>query len=120
MTETVEARVARGAEWLDEQEPGWERRIDLAALDLEDGCRCVLGHVFNDAAIVASVTADYIGGYQWALRHFEKPWAWARGHGFLWKSGALSDIDALDEAWISLVKTRFDTGALSDETGGPS
>jgi hypothetical protein len=42
---TVAERVAAGAAWLDEREPGWEGRIDLDALSLGDSCKCVLGQL---------------------------------------------------------------------------
>jgi len=35
-------RVARGARWLDQREPHWEKLIDLDTLRMADGCRCVL------------------------------------------------------------------------------
>jgi hypothetical protein len=47
---TIEARVARGAEWLDQQRPGWEQpdNFDLRRFDLSDPCRCVIGQVYGD------------------------------------------------------------------------
>jgi hypothetical protein len=44
---TVEERVARGVEWLDANEPGWERRIKLDALILSSSCRCILGQIYG-------------------------------------------------------------------------
>ena len=35
------ARVAKGVALLDEKRPGWEREIDLDALDIKSGERCV-------------------------------------------------------------------------------
>lgn len=35
--------VVRGAEFLDENLPGWEKKIDLETLDLSSTCGCVLG-----------------------------------------------------------------------------
>lgn len=40
-------RVARGAEFLDEHRPGWRSEINLADLDLESTCGCVLGQLFG-------------------------------------------------------------------------
>jgi hypothetical protein len=45
---TIEERVARGAAWLDEQEPGWARQVDLARLALSSPCRCVLGQLYGE------------------------------------------------------------------------
>lgn len=44
-TTTIAERVAAGAEWLDQHEPGWVERIDLDRLDLASACRCVLGQL---------------------------------------------------------------------------
>lgn len=48
---TVAERVAAGAAFLDEHDPGWWREdarpaIELAILDLESGCQCVLGQLY--------------------------------------------------------------------------
>ncbi len=47
MTDTIAARVARGAALLDEKRPGWDARIDLAVLDLESCRQCVVGQLFG-------------------------------------------------------------------------
>ena len=36
-----------GAEFLDEDFPGWADRIDVDRLDLTSGCDCVLGQLFG-------------------------------------------------------------------------
>ncbi len=102
-----EAEVAKGAGWLDANHPGWERRIDLAVLDLSSPCRCVLGQIGGDFwDFLASVPMG-VGRIPWAVRH-----------GFAMDiSGSLyepPDWAALDETWISLIKERFDSGLLSD------
>ena len=102
--ETVEARVARGAAWLDSEQPGWERRIDLATLDLQDSCRCVLGQVFG--------TELHHDGFRWALSNLTVPAV--IGLGFDEPPFAAPSWEELDEAWIALLKERFDTGSLSD------
>lgn len=48
---TVADRVAAGAAWLDDHQPGWVDRIDAAQLDLEDCKECVLGQLFGDFAV---------------------------------------------------------------------
>jgi hypothetical protein len=45
---TIAERVAAGAAFLDEREPGWADRIDVGPLDLGSGCRCVLGQLHPD------------------------------------------------------------------------
>lgn len=44
---TIEARVARGAAWLDEKYPGWFNVIDLGTLKLSDCHQCILGQVYT-------------------------------------------------------------------------
>jgi hypothetical protein len=41
----VQARVQRGAEYLDEVDPGWHARVNAQTLELEDGQHCVLGQL---------------------------------------------------------------------------
>ncbi len=43
-------RVKRGARWLDENFPGWETRINIETLRLDDGFHCICGQVFEDDA----------------------------------------------------------------------
>lgn len=47
-TEAVRERVARGAAYLDEVDPGWHHRVDPASLELADGQFCVLGQLHGD------------------------------------------------------------------------
>lgn len=101
---SIEERVARGAAWLDETLPGWERRIDLAQLNLANACRCVLGQISGD--------------------YWSAPWPRTemdnRHYGFVCgappEDQTISEAySELDEAWISLIKERFASGTLSDE-----
>lgn len=48
MDDTIEARVTRGAQLLDERLPGWVDRIDLDRLNLASSCNCILGQKFGD------------------------------------------------------------------------
>lgn len=57
-TLTLAERVAAGAAWLDEHQPGWDHLIDLGRLDMSDGCLCVLGQVYESAARAANDKAD--------------------------------------------------------------
>jgi len=36
-----------GAAWLDEHDPDWASRIDLAWLNLNNPCRCILGQLYS-------------------------------------------------------------------------
>jgi hypothetical protein len=42
---SIDERVKNGAEFLDEAKPGWEQEIDVSALDVFDGSRCILGQL---------------------------------------------------------------------------
>jgi hypothetical protein len=44
---SIAERVAAGAAFLDEHEPGWAARIDLDRLALEDCQDCVLGQILG-------------------------------------------------------------------------
>lgn len=129
MTLTVEARVTNGAEYLDSVWPDWWRQIDLGLLDLSDGCRCILGQIVAPlcTALGWSGVVDEFVGFSTAISAIARRKArdldevlryyggWAADHGFL--AGAMDDnIDgvssmyrALDEAWIALIKERFET-----------
>ena len=74
-------RARRGARFLDEVAPGWENRIDLETLSLNDGMQCVCGQVFAEEA--KSETTDEGDpeatetGYSWAADHlFAQANAW--------------------------------------------
>lgn len=45
----VAERVAAGARFLDEHEPGWWQRINVSRLNLSDSCRCIRGQLDGDA-----------------------------------------------------------------------
>lgn len=47
MIDTIEARVARGAEWLDLNYPTWWKAIDLSTLAVSSCHLCVLGQVYS-------------------------------------------------------------------------
>lgn len=47
MAETMTAKAKRGAKFLDEEIPGWAKRIDLDKLDLQCCGLCPLGQLFG-------------------------------------------------------------------------
>ena len=59
---TTQERVAAGAALLDAEQPGWWQRIDLHSLAMWDGCRCVVGQLYEgeyrDGLIDLSVPVD--------------------------------------------------------------
>lgn len=99
-------QVTAGAAWLDENYPGWERKIDLGSLDLRSCSNCVCGQSLRDLA----ETLNYANGYYYAFK--SRGFQWAVDHGF-----AVSIRDGWDELerlWVELIKERFATGNLSD------
>ena len=105
-TPTINERVTRGAVILDAKKPGWEREIDLASLELSDSCHCILGQLYG----------HYCDGVD-ILETVDGKWTGVEvaTAGFItYPSEHISAYAKLDEAWISLIKERFDTGALSD------
>ena len=105
---TINERVAKGAAILDAKKPGWERQIDIASLQLADSCHCVLGQLYG----------HYFDGLD-AIKLLHDPalipGTSGAGAGFnTYPHEGMTVFADLDEAWISLVKERFDTGAFSD------
>lgn len=116
----AQERVAAGAAWLDEHKPGWERTLDLATLDLADGCHCVLGQAFQEEC---GISVNWEHDRWWWSEHYQMYNAfsfiqstqedgWAIHHGF--DVSRHSRYPELQEAWLELIKNRFDTGTLSD------
>ena len=102
------ANVARGAAWLDQEFPGWERQIDLSILDICDPSACVCGQVVPqemvDAyALTQGAPPAYFTGYS-IVAHEETP---TSAYGFA--GGEHTDH------WVALIKERFDSGLLSDD-----
>jgi hypothetical protein len=101
------ARVARGAAMLDERRPGWFHRIDPGVLDLQSGCACIIGQLFD--------------GYTNAYQEFTEwtAYSWRSAHGFTVNSDTdLSDTDLahaemdeafkrLQDAWIDAIAARL-------------
>jgi hypothetical protein len=118
--EVATERVERGAAWLDEKVPEWYLRIDVAALDLSDTCRCVLGQLWAEAEKV--LNGEYSSGYSCAIDEHCRfgDASWPRLHGFERSQGRREDgslfevrYEDLDEAWIKAIKDRCNAGVLA-------
>lgn len=44
---SVAERVAAGAAYLDQHQPGWDAQIDLDRLNISSACDCVLGQLYG-------------------------------------------------------------------------
>lgn len=49
MGDSFQRKVARGARLLDEEYPGWHKKVDSESLLMQDGNACILGQTFKDA-----------------------------------------------------------------------
>jgi len=118
-----EAEVRRGAMVLDCEIPGWEDKLDLWRLAMNDANWCVLGQLYDDFTdglfrLHGTTFPKTILGFIIAIpillfRH--RPWRkWTVDHGFciprLEKSVPISPTDirwvALRNAWICLIDQR--------------
>jgi hypothetical protein len=105
---TIAERVAKGAALLDREEPGWEQRIDLETLALDDPCKCILGQLFSQ-------TDDEKGAYFVGLDTFG-----ITGNGDYLGFGATSrqrGWSRLDQAWKALIRERRSQAAARPAEG---
>lgn len=114
--EAVRDRVRRGAEYLDERDPGWHRRIDPSALELESGDRCVLGQLHGEFRL--GLGRSGMLNLSSAPRASLSPVA----HGFKCVEGVSEewqarDYELLTKAWRAAVQTRWAEDTMGD--GGP-
>lgn len=58
---TVEERVDNGWRWLDENFPGWQERVNIFNLYLNEATRCICGQLFRGKGGYS--------GYEYAERH---------------------------------------------------
>jgi hypothetical protein len=112
---TVAERVAKGAAFLDEREPGWDARIDLDTLDLQAPCRCVLGQLathlddYDDDWSYRDIT-DRFGLVIWFWNWKADTSATDLEYGF----NADPDVetyDALASEWKRVITARREAGA---------
>lgn len=96
---TIAQRVAKGAALLDEKIPGWPRMVEVAILDIDDPCKCVLGQVRR-----AQIGDDYYSAYGAmvsALHLIEE-----EVYGFGFDAWNHDEIPALTAAWRTLIEAR--------------
>lgn len=86
----ADALVLAGAAWLDEHAPAdWRSRVDSDRLVMEEGCLCVCGQVFNEAAEQVEALSGYtyandLAG-QWDAEggYVRDSGTWAQARGFV-------------------------------------
>jgi hypothetical protein len=74
----MQPRVKLGAKFLDENVPGWDKRININTLRLSSGKSCICGQVFRKRAWYwrnkakkksKTFIANDLNGYDYALNH---------------------------------------------------
>lgn len=96
---TAAEAVASGAQWLDEQHPGWWRHIDLETLDLSSCIQCVCGQLSRTA-------------YAWSRKGYRtKLGNFAVTRGFEVRYGYWSYED-LEAEWLLAIVARLKVDAL--------
>jgi len=107
-------RVQRGADYLDEFDPGWHRRVDPQTLQLSSGSSCILGQLHGDFRM--GLSRSHLINLSSAPRASLSPVS----YGFQCVSGVSDaaqdhDYEYLNQAWREAVQRRQADDALSDE-----
>jgi len=106
--------VQRGAAYLDEMDPGWHRRIDPDALELESGRRCVLGQLHGEFRL--GLGRSHVLSLSSAPRASLSPVA----YGFKCVDGESDerqarDYELLTQAWREAIRSRWTDDIAGEE-----
>jgi len=117
--EKVRERVRRGAEYLDDMDPGWHRRVDADTLELEDGQHCVLGQLHGGFRL--GLGRSHVLSLSSAPRASLSPVA----YGFKCVEGVSDewqarDYELLTAAWREAVRARTAADLQGDGHAGDS
>ncbi len=108
LNEDAKLAVKRGIYWLDENHPGWEKKIDLDTFDISECSSCVVGQAIGDynESIRDASGVNYPEYLGWAVEHgFESPVAMQYSMGISTNvSYGYSEIETL---WTEEVKSRL-------------
>lgn len=74
--EDMKLSVKRGAHWMDENHPGWAKKIDFATLNMSSCNSCVIGQAVQDTFY----TVCFEGAKGWDKELFGEEWD--SYHGF--------------------------------------
>ena len=101
--------VAAGAEWLDENFPGWEREIDLGTLNMNSHTDCILGQVLK------RLVGEWSSGWREGNKIMDSQLKNGILDRYTWYLIIQSTCMSINEPlWCELIKERFSTGNLSD------
>lgn len=84
--EMLKKEVEVGAAWMDENRPGWHKRMNIQELDMSKGDRCILGQEYQ--SFLGSMR-EILPGMDADVQNI-----WAERHGFL-----SNDADAIQRFW---------------------
>lgn len=103
--EGVRERVRRGAEYLDEVDPGWHRRVNAETLELEDGKHCVLGQLHGEfrLGLGRSRLISLSSAPRASLSPVDYGFKCVEGVSDAWQA---RDYELLTAAWREAVRTR--------------
>lgn len=103
INEDMYLAVKHGVAWMDENHPGWETKIDLGSLNMNDCFNCVIGQAVGD---YYDVVRDYDSSYY--NEH------WAADHGFNIATDSWSEYEQarkeyaqLETIWSDVVRERL-------------
>lgn len=114
----VRETVKDGAAWLDENHPGWETRLDLSELAMNNCDRCVIGQAvgdYYDVTMEASIGDDLYDSTLWAIEHgFQAPdemyYDEEEDEWFDDDQKIARYYAILEDLWTEEVKDRFNRG----------
>lgn len=98
-------QIKNGVKWLDENSPGWEHKIDLDTLDVNQPCRCILGQTSGYWETLEAQVAPEFG--ESTLAVMLKRENWSEEHGF--KGDDIQDLfypDLTDQWKVMVEKCR--------------
>ena len=95
------ARVERGAAWLDAQAPGWESKVDVGRLVMNNCSRCIIGQVFGHFEEFVNLHSEGRVRRGWEAEEFgfDVDDQFPSAHGYV-------SYELLTEAWTDLLKRR--------------
>lgn len=85
-------RVHIGAEFLDENCPGWARKINLSEFIISECYNCILGQLYQE--------------YEVGLNKLKIPYSIGVAYGFSTYSQTLWEFPILQKMWVEEIKAR--------------
>lgn len=110
MNARTKAAILRGAKFLDENHPGWAKKIKLKKLDMKRAADCVLGQLFRHGPI--DVSSFYPTPECESVKvvgkslDYSKYVKWLQSHGMDRNEKQGDKWDEMQELWIDLIRER--------------